>query len=149
MAKTSIGPEIAQIAFVVRDIEAAKLRFSELFNVEAPATLQTGPQEETGMRYRGELGSAGAKLAIFQFANLSIELIEPIGDESAWAEGLKRYGEGFHHLAIRAPDADAHAVVLEGQGWNQIQQGNFPGGRYIYLDAASPFNCLLEVLSKR
>lgn len=45
---------VAQIAIVVRDIEAARQRFADLFGMPVPEIIITAPGNEANMTYRGQ-----------------------------------------------------------------------------------------------
>jgi len=108
----------------------------------------TGAQDETNARYHGEPTDARAKLAFFQLGGVSLELIEPIGGPSTWAEHLENHGEGVHHLAFRTDGMDDTIARLEGKGLSLAQRGDFPGGCYAYMDGG-PLKVVLELLASR
>jgi 4-hydroxyphenylpyruvate dioxygenase-like putative hemolysin len=77
---------------------------------------------------------------------VTIELIEPVGGPSTWQEFLDKHGEGVHHLAFMVKGTDQVVAVLEGQGIPMVQQGDYTGGRYTYLDGESKLGVVLELL---
>jgi len=141
-------PVLTQVALVVRDIEATASAYADLLGVDIPPVRLTGTQDETDSRYHGEPTEARAKLAFFQLGGVSLELIEPVGGPSTWAEHLEKHGEGVHHLAFRTEDMDGTIGKLEGKGLSLAQRGNFQGGCYAYMDA-EPLHIVLELLAKR
>jgi 4-hydroxyphenylpyruvate dioxygenase-like putative hemolysin len=77
---------------------------------------------------------------------LSLELIEPVGGPSTWREFLDQKGEGVHHMAFVVQDTDEAVSFLEEAGIEVIQQGDYTGGRYTYLDSVSLLGVVLELL---
>jgi methylmalonyl-CoA epimerase len=137
---------ITQVALVVHDIEEKAKTYAELFGVEVPAIITTAPESEAHTRYRGEPTQARAKLAFFDMGAVKLELIEPIGGPSTWKEALDKNGEGVHHLAFQVKNTDAIAQGLKEKGIPVVQQGEYRGGRYTYLDSEEKLGVLVELL---
>ncbi|HVT11333.1 MAG TPA: VOC family protein [Fimbriimonadaceae bacterium] len=142
-------PRLAQVAFVVRDIEKARLRFAALLGVEPPEVVETRPGREVGLVYRGAASDAQAKLVFIELENVQIELIEPIGGDSAWAEGLAEDGERLHHLAFWTGAVSEAAEHMERQGVPMVMRGSFndQSGEYLYFDGQKDFGCFIELLA--
>lgn len=71
------------------DVEqAARLR-SDVFGVEEPAILTTRDLEQSDVCYVGNPTRASAQLALVPLANVTVELIKPSADPSAWSDFLK------------------------------------------------------------
>ncbi|NQT54116.1 VOC family protein [bacterium] len=147
MSNEGIGTTtICQIAVVVRDIEKTAAAYADLFGLPVPTARLTDTADKTHARYRGHPTDARAKLAFFHFGPLSLELIEPVGGPSTWAEHLEAHGEGVHHIAFRVEGMDDVVAGLEAKGLTTVQRGDFTGGRYAYIDALEPLKVMLELL---
>lgn len=134
---------VAQIALVVDDIEKYLDGWVEVFGIERPAVRITDAKDLTHIRYMGKETDARAKLAFIKTANISIELIEPIGAPSVWRATLKEYGPSVHHIAFRTKDK---TQVLDKLGLPVTQTGVFKGGNYTYLDGREKLAVDLEIL---
>jgi methylmalonyl-CoA/ethylmalonyl-CoA epimerase len=77
---------------------------------------------------------------------VSLELIEPIGGPSTWREFLDERGEGVHHIAFTVEGTDEVVAFLAGAGIAVVQQGDYTGGRYTYVDSMSTLGVILELL---
>jgi archaellum component FlaG (FlaF/FlaG flagellin family) len=77
---------------------------------------------------------------------VSLELIEPIGGPSTWREFLDEKGEGVHHIAFFVKDTGEAVRFLDGVDISVVQQGDYTGGRYTYMDSASALGVALELL---
>jgi len=138
---------VVQVGILVNDIEKSSQDFANILGVEKPAWSWTGTLEEAQTEYRGKPTKARAKLAFFPVGGqLTIELIEPGHEPSTWREDLDKNGEGVHHLGFNIKGMKEKINVLEKSGIPLIQKGEYPGGRYAYLDANSTLKTLLELL---
>ncbi|MFN2272740.1 MAG: VOC family protein [Anaerolineae bacterium] len=137
---------ICQVGLVVRDVERSLAACSQVFGLPEPEVIVTDGQETAHTRYRGEPTDARAKLAFFNMGQVSLELIEPIGGPSTWQEFLDEKGEGVHHIAFFVKDTDQVVASLEGNGIAVVQQGDYTGGRYTYVDSAPALGVILELL---
>lgn len=147
-ATTPLGDAtVTQIAFVVKDADAAARRWGALLGVEVPPAIVTDPLERAHTQFRGAPTEARAKIAFVRLKNVTIELIEPIGGPSTWQEHLERYGESVHHIAFDVRDMAASIAHLESHGGKPLQRGDFEGGSYQYVDMPAPYNIILELLT--
>jgi methylmalonyl-CoA/ethylmalonyl-CoA epimerase len=147
MNRRGIGSNVVcQVGLIVRDIERSMEAYSRIFGVPKPEFIVTDGQEIAHTRYRGEPTDAQAKLAFFDMGQVTLELIEPIGGPSTWQEFLDERGEGVHHIAFFVKDTDQVVASLEQNDIAVIQQGDYTGGRYTYMDSASALGVILELL---
>lgn len=140
-------PQLAQVALVVHDIEAAKARWAALLGQPVPNTIETGPGHSVRASYRGVPTDARTKLAFLDLgAGVQLELVEPIGEDSAWAEGLAEKGERLHHIAFRTADPAAARDAIAAPTMMRGDMG--PEGEYAYYDgAAAGLGATIEILS--
>lgn len=141
--------ELAQVAIVVKDIDAAGKRFAGLLGVDVPNTIETAPGDEVNLVYRGRPVTSRAKLAFLNAGPVQIELIEPVGNDSAWAEGLDEKGERVHHLAFWTEDMKSAVEHLNAHGAPMIMRGDMGEGQYAYFDGQQAFGCYIELLERR
>jgi methylmalonyl-CoA/ethylmalonyl-CoA epimerase len=137
---------VTQIGIVVKDIEKTSKAYAELLGVEVPKWEITDPVEKSHTQYRGQPSKARAKLAFFQLDNIVIELIEPVGGPTTWQEFLDTKGEGVHHIAFEIKGMDKKIADLKAVGIPLIQQGDYTGGCYSYLDGVPKLGVILELL---
>jgi methylmalonyl-CoA/ethylmalonyl-CoA epimerase len=146
--KKILGTDVVtQIGILVRDIERTARVYAELLGVAVPEIRMTGELETAQTRYKGAPSRARAKLAFFKVGpTLSIELIQPTEEPSTWKDDLDRKGEGFHHVAFVIEGMKERIAKLEKEGIPLLQTGEYPGGRYAYLDATRDLKVVLELL---
>ena len=138
--------KITQIALVVKDIERAKAVWARLLGVEEPEIIETESWESTHMTFEGVPSEGRAKLSFFNFENIVLELIEPIGGPSTWQDFLEKRGEGIHHIAFQVEDMEETLERFEKIEVGVEQKGEFEGGCYVYTDSKSELGAVIELL---
>ncbi len=141
---------LAQVGFIVKDLDATKKKFAELFGVEIPPSVDGGAYEVTQTQYKGNAApEANCLMAFFNLDNgFQIELIQPNDAPSTWREFLDEHGEGIHHIAFKMPGMKQNIAACEKLGMTLVQKGEYGSGdgRYAYLDASEDFKCIIELL---
>jgi catechol 2,3-dioxygenase-like lactoylglutathione lyase family enzyme len=147
MENNGIGTQfVTQIGLVVKDIERSIDAYCEVFQLPRPSIIITDEYEQAKTIYRGSPSMARAKLAFFDFGQVQVELIEPIGEPSTWKEVLDVQGEGIHHIAFQIKGTGQVVQYLEGKGIPLVQQGHYTGGMYSYMDSKEKLGVVLELL---
>ena len=135
---------VTQIAFVVRDIEAAKQKFAEFLGMEPPNHFATNKSIDNIVDGK-PAPDVSALLAFFNVGpGMAIELIQPNGVKSVWQDVLDQQGEGFHHVAFNINGMDENVKACEDAGWRCLQRGK----GYAYLDARADLKFILELLGE-
>lgn len=148
MSQPLVGSSVvAQVGFLVHDIEASSRAWAEFLGCAVPAWSITDAEPLAQTKYQGQPSQARAKLAFFDVGpGLQLELIEPDHEPSTWRHDLDQNGEGFHHLAFVINGMKQVIRTLENKGIPLVQTGEYPGGRYAYLDAKAGLKTMLELL---
>ena len=149
MANPVLANRLAQVGFIVRDVEATKIKFAEFFGVPVPPTCDGGKYEVTGTTVNGEPApDANCFMAFFDLENIQLELIQPNGVKSTWQDFLDEHGEGIHHIAFPVKNTDEKIKAAEKFGAVCVQRGKYGGGNgeYAYLDFTKDLTCLMETL---
>ncbi|MBN2440189.1 MAG: VOC family protein, partial [Spirochaetales bacterium] len=137
---------LCQVGIIVKDIRKAVAHYSTILGVSPPEIMTTGPLEEAHTEYKGASTDARAKLAFFDMGQVSIELIEPSSGPSTWREFLETHGPGIHHIAFKTNDAEDVVKKMKKEDIDVVQQGDYPGGRYVYCDAEKTLGIIIELL---
>lgn len=147
MKSTSLqNNQVMQIGLVVPNIEEAARAWASLLGVPTPEIEMTGPVEQAHTQYRQQPSPARARLAFFQLGQISLELIEPVGEPSTWGDQLAAHGPSLHHIAFEIKGMADQLSILEQHGMSLLQQGDYSGGRYAYMDGTQRFGAVLELL---
>ena len=56
------------------------------------------------------------RFAVFDLHGFTIELLEPIAEESFLTKFLEKRGQGVHHITLQTPDLKEKISFLEGKG---------------------------------
>jgi len=137
---------VTQIGLVVADIDKSIDAYCAVLGLPRPNVIVTDEYAKAQTSYRGHPTPARAKLAFFDLGQVSLELIEPVGEPSTWKEALEKNGEGVHHIAFQIKDTAQVVKNLESNGIEMVQQGQYSGGMYTYMDATQKLGLVLELL---
>ena len=109
---------VAQVGFIVKDIEETKKKWAEFLGVDVPPTQPCGDYEITQTVFEGKPApKANSLLAFFDVGpGLQIELIQPNEEPSTWRNFLNEHGEGMHHLAFQVRDSKTQVANAEAAG---------------------------------
>ena len=149
MAGTMDTMRVAQIGWIVRDVETAKVAMAEFLGMPVPPTCDGGEFAVTGTTVDGQPApDANCKMAFFDMENIQLELIEPNGAKSTWQDFLDTHGEGIHHIAFGVKNTDEKIKRCEAMGFPCTQRGKYGdgGGEYAYMDATAALKCFVETL---
>ncbi|WP_078409156.1 VOC family protein [Priestia abyssalis] len=142
--------KVEQLAFVVKDLDAAADAYCTLLGVEKPPVIHSGPPELTNVMYEGKPTEGTSRYMFIDTPLIQIELIEPGDSPSTWKHHLETYGEGVHHISFVVKDMEEKMKMLEEMGYPVIQTGNFFNGkgRYAYMDTTSTYKVIIELLER-
>ena len=141
---------VAQVGFIVKDVEETKKKWAAFLGVDVPPTQPIGDYAVTQTRYQGEPApEAYCWMAFFDVGpGLQLELIQPNEKPSTWRSFLEEKGEGIHHVAFQVKDSAACVARAEAAGLKLVQKGVYGdgSGEYAYLDATGDLKCFIELL---
>jgi hypothetical protein len=147
MTESIKNDEIIQIGIVVKDINASTSAWAKFLNQQVPQIFLTDGFDKTQAEYMSKPCYGRIYQSFFRLKNVEIELIQPIDEKpSVWLDFLNAKGEGIHHIAFKVTDMASNINTYQKEGHPLIQKGEFPGGRYAYLDAMSSMRVILEFL---
>ena len=135
-----------QIGLVVPNIEEAVRAWSLLLGVPQPDIMITDTVDLAHTEYKNQSTPARAKLAFFPMGQVTLELIEPIGEPSTWNDQLVEHGPSLHHIAFEIKGMSERIEELAGHGLTLVQRGDYTDGRYAYLDGQERFGAVIELL---
>lgn len=96
--------------------------------------------------YEWESASAGYRLVELDLNGLTIELLEPLGENSFLRKFLERKGEGMHHLTFALPNVKRTADELKTQGVRVIGEREFsPASRECFISPRSSHGVLIQL----
>jgi methylmalonyl-CoA/ethylmalonyl-CoA epimerase len=138
---------IVQMCFVTDDVDRTADWLGDLLNVPA-GPVNVLPPDPTAI-YKGERRTFTCRMRFIELGEMSIEILEPGPEKSAWRDVLEVKGPGFHHIAIKTRNLTKQRAYLEGRGHELVQIGGFDGaggGRYAYFNTMPQLGALVELL---
>ena len=145
---------IVKLVHVVRDIEKKVEAFTALFGIERPEIVSTTPPAPDGrafIEFRGARITGRVKLANVPMGPVVMELIEPVDEQSPWAEYLRSHGEGIFAIVYTVNDFETHVYMMGEKGMPLYHLGEYGAGRYSYYEtlARLGITLCLQNLEKR
>jgi methylmalonyl-CoA epimerase len=99
--------------------------------------------------HRETVTEQGVDAALLDVGAGHVELLQPLGPETAVGKFLARRGPGLHHVAYRVEDIDATLRQLAGAGVRLIDEQprtGIRGSRVAFLHPASTGGVLTEIV---
>ena len=139
------GSGIKQVGLVVNSVDETAEYYLSNFGIGPFFTLE---QEFTDATYWGKPCLLKAKFGLARMGPVQIELIEPLGGYSVYADFLSQRGEGIHHLGFYVNDLDEEIALLQKHGIGVIQGGRVDDGGFIYTDTEGTGGITFEFIQR-
>jgi methylmalonyl-CoA/ethylmalonyl-CoA epimerase len=137
--------DVLQVAVVVRDLDAAMRRYRDGYGVGPWHVYEFNPGNVQHMTRDGQPAEFAMRPALARLGGVFIELIEPLDEESIYAEFLRDRGEGVHHVGLAAPDYATASGSLEAKGHPSITGGVYNGVTFSYHDTERELGFVSEI----
>lgn len=111
---------ISQVGLCVRDLDAVVAGMEKVFGLKPD---RYGETPKTKRYYKGQEAEFGARLAFYNFANIEIELMQPIYGESDWTHYLESGREGLHHFRFSVDDFQGVVDTMKERGIDVLMEG--------------------------
>jgi hypothetical protein len=142
--------QIRQIAYVVPDIRMAAARHFQLFG-SGPYFLAEH-LTLSGHIYRGSSWSVDIDVALGQWGEIQIELIQPNDDRpSLFREVMPKDSRHTHchHVCLHPPGIETSIASFEAQGYPVVFDFPLPGGtRVVLIDTLSDLGHFVELYER-
>ena len=99
--------------------------------------------------HRETVADQGVEAALLDIGDGHVELLAPLGPETAVGKFLARRGPGLHHVAYRVEDVDQTLTALAGAGLRLIDEqarNGIRGSRVAFVHPASTGGVLTEIV---
>lgn len=128
--------KIVHIALGVNNIEETAKKISDIFGLEVPEIIDpVNNKKDYPTYYNGAVTESYYKACEFKMGNISLELLEPVGEPNPVRDFLnKNNSNGIHHILFLVEDLESKIKYLENKGLKVSGTGKFPGGKYAFLD---------------
>ncbi|GAB3899765.1 hypothetical protein GCM10028803_21460 [Larkinella knui] len=146
---TIAGLELAQIGWVVPDIDAAVKFLTDALAISGFPQPEPISAQALNMTYYGQV-VAGEWLTTQTYTGgIFIELIQPVSGQSMFHDYLARYpAGGTQHLAFRLPvdDFDRVASQLREEGYEIMSEVDHPIARMAFFDTYQTMGVATEIM---
>lgn len=126
---------IDHVGVAVEDLDAAVAFYAQ--------------QLKMSLVHRETVTEQGVEAVLLDVGDSHIELLEPLGPETAVGRFLERRGAGLHHVAYRVTDIEATLQELAGVGVRLIDQQPRTGirnSRVAFVHPAATGGVLTEIV---
>ena len=144
-----VGRSLEQVAFVVRDLDAAQRFFSQSMGIPRFYVIENFGRRATDKTFRGRPAEHDFTIALAYSGNTQIELIQHLSGDTCYKEFLERRGEGMQHLGFFLDDREQHQGILaefQRNGFSVLQSGRFGDALYTYFDTESAIGAVMEIV---
>ena len=148
-AKTSLGLNLAQIAWVVKDIKTVKEFFQDVMGISNFSEVGTIRVKEFEGTYYGKPSNAESLVAMAYSGATFIELIQPVSGNSVFQDYLdKNPAGGIQHVAYSIPVAKLDKVISEyaDKGFPVISSFNHPIAKIVFFDTYKEIGVMTEIM---
>lgn len=138
---------IAQVGFVVGDVERSAEYFWKNFSIGPWAFFELGPGLDK-MECYGRPCDFSYKIATAQLGVLKLELIQPVSGNTPHMEFLKNRGDGLHHLGV-VVEGTEQLDKMKKLGYKELVSAYGIGGKEgygVYYDTMEDIGVILELI---
>jgi methylmalonyl-CoA/ethylmalonyl-CoA epimerase len=126
---------IDHIGVAVEDIDAALILY--------------GGSLQLPLVHRETVAEQGVEAALLDIGDAHVELLQPLGPDTAVGKFLARRGPGLHHVAYRVDDVEQTLSALARAGMRLIDERprtGIRGSRVAFVHPASTGGVLTEIV---
>jgi hypothetical protein len=140
--------KITQIGVVVQDIDKIVEGMRQIFGHEPDIVGHTPPTD--GRYYYGSPEPFSCKMAIYKFANIDIELIQPEAGKNIWNDFMDAGQHGLHHIRFSVDNFKETVDDLKERGASISMQGDSmtKGLMFAYLDTEKALDFVVEIFNE-
>lgn len=147
--KTSCNLQFTQVAWVVKDIEAAERFFRTAMGIDNFSKAEITRLKEFEGTYHGEKCDAENLVSMAYTGGTFVELIQPVSGRSIFQDYLdKNPAGGVQHIAFSLPVRDLDKVTSEltAKGYPVISTFNTPIAIIVFFDTSEDIGVLTEIM---
>ena len=147
--KTFFDLQFAQVAWVVKDVNAAERFFREAMGMDNFSKPEITRLKEFEGTYYGEPCDAENLVSMAYTSGTFVELIQPVSGRSIFHDYLdKNPAGGIQHIAFSLPVRDLDKVISEltEKGYPVISTFNTPIAKIVFFDTSKDIGVLTEIM---
>jgi methylmalonyl-CoA/ethylmalonyl-CoA epimerase len=137
--------ETLQIALVVRDLDASLKTYVHEYGIGPWEIYEFNPDTVRNMQEDGQPVERAWRLALSRVGQVQWELIQPLDEESIYAQFLATKGEGVHHIGVGSPSFEGTISALAEKGHHVVLGGEYNGVTFAYLSTDRDLGVITEI----
>src|ERR1700722_6862985 len=99
--------EKLQLCLVVRNLDEAMKRYSDLLGIGPFVVYTVDSQELPGITRNGQPTNYKVRVGMAKMGNAILELLENLRGQTIWKDFYDKHGEGLHHVGLLVKDFPA------------------------------------------
>lgn len=139
--------ETLQVAIIVRDLDAAMRTYFDEYGIGPWSVYEFDSGNVTDMRSRGVPVAWSWRLAVTQVGQVQWELVEPLDDDSIYAQFLAERGPGLHHIGVAVAGYEDALAEAARRGQEVLLGGEYKGIEFAYLTTDGDLGVITEIFS--
>lgn len=143
--KKPVFTDVLQIGVVVRDLDAAMMRYWEEYGLGPWEVNTIDPTNTSDMVVRGRPKDFAVRTATAQIGRVQWELLEPLDDDNIYAEFLREHGEGLQHVGFGVENYDEAMAGFSDRGMEVMLAGRWGTIDSAYWDTRESLGCIAEI----
>ena len=144
----TLGLNLTQIAWVVKDIETTLRFFQEVLGIKF-SKVDTIRVKEFGATYYGKPSNAESLVALAYSGGTFIELIQPLSGNSIFQDYIdKNPAGGIQHFAYSIPVDKLNKIISEfsDKGFPVISSFDHPIAKIVFFDTTKEIGVMTEIM---
>ncbi|MGI5910984.1 MAG: VOC family protein [Syntrophomonadaceae bacterium] len=123
--------QIDQVSIVVKDIEKVRAGMKRVFGLD-PSSDQVNHYKN--IIYHSKPTNCDVHMLVYDWANIKIEFLSPLGGESVWQDFTDNYGEGIQSIRFNIDNYEAAQKAIAEKGIDICQSGESVRGGGLKFD---------------
>ncbi|HPE32564.1 MAG TPA: VOC family protein [Parvularculaceae bacterium] len=136
---------VAEIIMVVPDLDAAVKKQWEEFGIGPWRIWTLDSSTVKDMKQRGEDKDFAIRIAYTQIGDVNWELIQPLDENSTYAELLREHGEGVHNIVFSVRDYEKARDILQSKDFQLYGGGDWQGVKFAIFDTLGALPVRAEI----
>lgn len=138
-------PELRHFGIVVRDLETTMKHYRDVMGIEGWQILDSEEAGVTDTTYLGKPTKHKFRVGLVNMGPVRLELIQPVEGDNICKDFLEVHGQGLHHVGhVWVKDMDKVIKEFETLGFQCLQTGRLPAGRWAYVDMTEKLGTVVE-----
>jgi len=145
----TLGLKLAQIAWVVKDIETTLRFFQDVMGINNFSKVDTIRVKEFGATHYGKPSNAESLVSLAYSDGIFIELIQPVSGNSIFQDYIdKNPAGGIQHIAYSIPVDKLNKIISEfsDKGFPVISSFDHPIAKIVFFDTRKEIGVMTEIM---